>query len=404
MGDVSALPDDIVKLLLKYDAAGLLLRLTCKFFFQYNNPRAENHKLPKNLLRNALIDLIIVNNNRIIIELFSYFKSKLCIGECHPFMEVAARIDNSEFIRNFILSFNQTDRNGVYNWLLSTWEIAGERGHTNIIDLIPSNSEILSYVGGNVMYGAAKSGNINVYKKYRKRFKINYREYYLAARNGYLDYLKMLLNTDTSKAFLKPDYIFGNGQDLFLEGAARGGYLEIIKLGISVGCQLIPTVSSMAAEGGHLDVLKWLRENNCPWDGSTISSAINRGDLKLLKWVINNNCPIDKLAYSNAALHGNLEILKWLKGIDYQASIDGVCHSAVLSGQLEIIKWARENDFPWNGYEYKTAAEMGNLKILKWLKENSCPWDNSIVRTARDYRHDHVIKWALKNKCPDSDD
>ena len=48
-----------------------------------------------------------------------------------------------------------------------------------------------------------------------------------------------------------------------------------------------------AARGGHLDVLKWAREEGCPWDGWTTHFAEFGGHLEMLLYARQAGCPYD---------------------------------------------------------------------------------------------------------------
>lgn len=281
MGDFSEFPEDIIRLLFNHDATALLLRLTCKSFFKYDNPRAEFFKFPKTLLTDGLLELISRSNNHVITNLFSYFKTKIYHWKCNSFIQMAAQNNNHEFISTYIGNLDNRYLKYVWYDLRETWEIAAEKGYMDVLDLIPLEESMKFYVYDHIMCGAAKSANINVYKKYQQKFKVCTRERYLAALNGHFDYLKMIMSNTAGK--------FYGGE--IVEGAARGGHLEIIKWGISIGCPLTANAVSLAAEGGHLEVLKWLKAHDCPWNDSIIETARKCGYNDIIKWVLENDYP-----------------------------------------------------------------------------------------------------------------
>ena len=72
--------------------------------------------------------------------------------------------------------------------------------------------------------------------------------------------------------------------------AARGGYLDILKLVRNSGFDWGVDTCSFAAEGGHLEVLKWARANGCPWNEDVCPAAAYFGHLDVLKWAMANGC------------------------------------------------------------------------------------------------------------------
>ena len=113
------------------------------------------------------------------------------------------------------------------------------------------------------------------------------------------------------------------------------------------GCPWDKWTCEGAARGGYLDVLQWARANGCPWNAQTCYSAAEGGHLKVLQWARANGCPWDS----------------------------DTGYAATENGHLEVLQWARTNGCPWDNQTCSAAAGGGHLKMLQWARANGCPWD-----------------------------
>ena len=50
-----------------------------------------------------------------------------------------------------------------------------------------------------------------------------------------------------------------------MEGAARGGNLDLVQWLRGEGCEWRIDTCHHAIKQGHVELLRWLRENGCPW-------------------------------------------------------------------------------------------------------------------------------------------
>ena len=80
-------------------------------------------------------------------------------------------------------------------------------------------------------------------------------------------------------------------QKYICQAAAKGGYLEKLKVLREYGCPWDEWTCVQAAEGGNLDILLWLRENDCPWDENTITLAEEYGHEDIVTWAKANGAP-----------------------------------------------------------------------------------------------------------------
>jgi hypothetical protein len=71
-------------------------------------------------------------------------------------------------------------------------------------------------------------------------------------------------------------------------GAAKGGFLEVLRWARQNGCPWDEWTCTRAAEGGFLEMLQWAHENGCPWDKDTWDYA----DPRCRTYLIERGCPV----------------------------------------------------------------------------------------------------------------
>jgi hypothetical protein len=187
-------------------------------------------------------------------------------------------------------------------------------------------------------------------------------------------------------------------QERLCQAAARGGYLEELKVLRANGCPWDERTCSGAAEVGHLEVLQWAHANRCPWNENTCDSAAKGGHLEVLQWARLNGCSWNTHTCLYAAKGGQLEVLQWLRanGCPWDKK---TCYWAAQGRHLDILQWARANDCPWDETTCMGAAEGGHLETLQWARANGCPWDEWTGAQAAEGGHLEVLQWARANGC-----
>ena len=220
-----------------------------------------------------------------------------------------------------------------------------------------------------------------------------------------------------------------------IEGACKGGKLDVVKYCLENGCPMPPPsnsafavaayngctdileylydkgfdnlfkwdnlVTSCAAMSGHLEVIKWLRERGCPWNSRTLEVAAVNGDWDILRWAHANGCPWEEDVCASAAEGGNLDMLKWLRSQDPPCPWDETtCNKAAQEGQLHIMKWADENGADWDFEAIANAAHFGHWDVIKWAREQGVEWDEMYCSEAAAEGRFDVLRRLRDGGCP----
>lgn len=186
---------------------------------------------------------------------------------------------------------------------------------------------------------------------------------YLVKNNIQTEYgLSHFRNLNRTKFDIHPNYFKYFLHDL--EPAVAGGYLDIVKYLVSIGCD--PKACNnrairSAAKYDHLEIVKYLasEEVGCDpkvYDNQAIRFASRNGNLELVKYLVGIGCDpkaSDNYAIRWACYYGYLEVVKYLVLIGCEPKAEDNC----------AIQWASGN---------------GHLKVLKYLIEIGC--DHSKIK------------------------
>ena len=182
-----------------------------------------------------------------------------------------------------------------------------------------------------------------------------------------------------------------------LNGAVKGGHLDILKMLRSIGIEWDGNTCFFAAMFGHLAVLQWAREHGCPWDARTSFYAALNGDLAMLQWAREHGCRWNEWTCSSAAANGDLAVLQWARehGCPWN---ENTCYYAARRGHLAVLQYAHEHGCPWDARTSSSAAANGDLAVLQWAREHGCPWNKAqCLEFARNNDHTDIVKWIESN-------
>ena len=184
-----------------------------------------------------------------------------------------------------------------------------------------------------------------------------------------------------------------------LNGAAKGGHLELIKHLREKGCEWDERTCAAAAQEGHVHVLEYLRTNGCPWCSTACQLAASGDRLDTLKWLREHGCPWDRGTMAFAAVSGKFASLKWLHKHGCPGWDADLFATAVQCGNLEMVTLMHENGCPWDEDATEYAAMCDKMKILKWLHENGCPISDEACSEAAENESWECLKYLVDNKC-----
>ena len=190
-----------------------------------------------------------------------------------------------------------------------------------------------------------------------------------------------------------------------LNGAAKGGHLELLKHLREKEYEWDEITCAYAAHEGHVHVLEYLRTNGCPWNGTACIVAAVGNHLDTLKWLREHGCPWDWDTIRYAAEFGKFASVKWLHEHGCPGWDAELFATAVSGGNLEMVTWMHENGCPWDEEATELAAMYDKMKILKWLHENGCPMSDeacseAACSEAADNGSWECLKYLVNNKCP----
>jgi hypothetical protein len=141
-------------------------------------------------------------------------------------------------------------------------------------------------------------------------------------------------------------------------GAARGGYLNVLRYLHEQGCPYNGVVAcNAAARGGHIDTLRYMHERDWPWDAVT--------------------------ACEMAAVSGSVDIIKYIVEQDSlvltAAQLTNMLNAAGSYDQLETAQWLRQQGAQWpavltntDPYYQPPVRHLWQEKAFKWAREQGC--------------------------------
>jgi len=204
--------------------------------------------------------------------------------------------------------------------------------------------------------------------------------------------------------------------------ASKGGYLDLLKHAIMVGChvnqdscrvaalyghtatvQWLITeghchvsvdVASAAASSGRMDMLEWLHARGCPLDSRVIYHAAHQGRVDMGRWAYARGCPWDSWTIANAVFEGHIDFIRWAIDEAGQTLGPDACVAAARRGHPNLLRWLRARGCPWAADTCLTAAKHDRLSVLQWAVANGCPHDRAkLLKAARAHMSPQVTRW-----------
>lgn len=182
---------------------------------------------------------------------------------------------------------------------------------------------------------------------FSKTVKLTPDYYYLAAKKGYVNIIKLLEK-------LNCPY---NSNVVWF--AAEGGNLECLEY-VYTKTGHDYRAMNISAIKGHLDCIKFLHSKGCLWDHETCTMAVMRNNYDCLKYLLENGCVPSVTTMNVAAKHNRLTHMKLLH--DYNCE--------------------------WNHRTINTAIERRSVECLEYLIGNGCDMDDTVLICVQKYLPD----------------
>ena len=179
------------------------------------------------------------------------------------------------------------------------------------------------------------------------------------------------------------------------DGAAEGGFLDLVKYAVSKGADNYPIIVTFAARGGHLDIVKYaVGEGANDFNGIATFAALG-GHLHIVKYAVSKGANNFNEIARNAALGGHFHIVEYAVDIKGANDFNGIASNAVEFGDLNIVKYAVSkgaNDF--NGIA-NDAAYGGHLHIVEYAVSKGANNFDEIVSTAVSENNEDIVKYIV---------
>lgn len=177
--------------------------------------------------------------------------------------------------------------------------------------------------------------------------------YYKECPQYLLEHFSQLGNTKmVSKLYGVPTDQYGPGIDRdrrsrfpvddILEGACKGGHLELAKWAVSWGAKLDYWPSHYAGKGGHKNIIEWLCNSGRYYECYILDPIYERRDMELLKWVA-QRITVSELS-TWAYEENNQEIIQWLLQEEL-IDPDEALNIATLRDNQVLVRFIRQNYF-----------------------------------------------------------
>lgn len=125
-----------------------------------------------------------------------------------------------------------------------------------------------------------------------------------------------------------------------------------------------------AAKGGHLDLVKWLVSRGEEWSTWAMDYAGMNGHLETCKWLYSQGATCTHWATDSAAQYGHVETLQWLLSMDSPVS-DWALEKSAYNGNFEIVKMLMDYGMKPTMWSFYDAIIKGHLDVVKYMYYNS---------------------------------
>lgn len=267
---------------------------------------------------------------------------------------------------------------GLLQWLMSCRyrndRIPYHVGRSGCRDMIQWLMLKMDLTVDDVCDGAARGGHVNVLEWLKsKGCQPSPITPYHAARSGSMECLS---SAPVEHRRAPPQWTIDNGCRIncrVIDGAARGGHLDMLQWMRRGGFIMNGNVSTEAATGGHIEVLQWSIDVSIVRGSTACQCAALKDRLDVLKWLIANGFVWNEVMYKNAVYKGHIHILEYITsdksftGSTHQKGMSQICPSAALGGQLKVLKWAVDRGMSIDTATFQNARKHSH--IMKWFKE-----------------------------------
>ena len=200
-------------------------------------------------------------------------------------------------------------------------------------------------------------------------------------------------------------------ENVMYDGLALCNNLECVKILHLHGFPVLnKTFLIRAVWNQNVEIIEWLHDHGCPLDELVVRMAV-RTKLEILKMVVAWGGEIIDDDCNVATECGNLEILEYL--CDNGCKLpNNVMTLAISEGHLHIVAWCRKKGVDWGAEHCTDAIVWNQFEIFKWLRgidrdlcgvkseeQEVCPWNESVCWQAILSGRWDVMKLTLDHGC-----
>lgn len=264
-----------------------------------------------------------------------------------------------------------------------TIKAAAKGGHINIIEYLLDNGVEQT---GEILFGAAETGQLNVIKwyinKYGPLFDYFYENIiYTIIKNNQIKLLHWFHDNNYPKLSKITTYavIYNN--------------IELLEWLYNHKYPLSNMAYYYCSISGNMNIMKWLINHNCPFYENITGVAASHYHFDIVKFLYDNGHKLEKSVAVYAAKNGNMDILEWYYEKCKELSSE-ICSNAIKNGNFEILKWAINNGCKTNNETYDTVINNNNIEILEWLLKND--------KTDKKFNISinlEILRKIIKNNC-----
>ncbi len=323
-------------------------------------------------------------------------------------LEAAARVGSLNLVKD-IISRGST-------WFEEALRAAARGGHREVIDFLINKYNAKNL---NVALSAAAEKGDKTLVDYLLEKGATSRKNALegAIRGGHRDLVDFFLVSQTGSSQVPKDELNSFGMDLAISCAAENGHYNMVQFFVNTGrCdtkhnQLMRMIMEGAVRGGHIDIVKMLSSYTFTDGGHELTIAALKGYQDLVDYFFMPGVTREydlNLALEWAAQGGHIDIVKFLLENGALALEEALC-AASREGDFDLVDYLIKEGAEDIEGAFDQAAEYGHLDMIKFLlillhdKNEKPDFGNALIGAASGGHH-KMIEFLISQGASNLDE
>lgn len=236
---------------------------------------------------------------------------------------------------------------------------------------------------------SAYGGNIHLVNFFVQRGAIRFRRaLYKASKRNYHHVVEYIVNHN-----------FCGDLKWGLEGASRGGHLELIQYFIDRGIDDIQTIAYNASRGGHIDILRRFNINYSRGD-PVIHAALLGGHIDTIEYLVQQGAIFYCNDMEQVTKKGRAYLIKYFDTLPDVHKWNFALKGAATRGDMDLIQLCIQNGAANWDYGMNGAALGGHFHFVEYfIQMGACYWENALLASIEG-GHKNLVKYFSSKVHP----